>query len=464
MNDDFLYKLREEPPPAFARRLKARLDAQNGGSLSPRSRFLRGISIALLLGGTAYALGTGALKLFRTAEPNLTAASSATERAVSPTRVAPLRPSPRPPVDTTAERIDDTPAATLDAEAAASVGAAQAPSATPGPAAGSAGPQRGTPLAGGLTVVGTRGTEPHTEQVLTFLESRRSPRPTVGVEEASGVAARACDVARGTVDALVTFDPLPSSAWEPCAALLRATGRAPVELVVGYEAAVVARSVLYGRVELSARAVFLALARDIPDPRGSAALVPNPYRAWYEIDPTLPDYIAVMGPPRGSPAARALTELVMRPGCATLLALADLATAETGREPEVCRALRDDGPYTEYSAPNAALRRLENDPALFAVLGGEDFLRNRDKLVAAAFDGVTPSPETLANGTYPASRTLFVYTSRAGGALDRTELVQAYLRLPETARVLVAPDEATRREMWSRAGFLGGIGPLGGMR
>lgn len=467
MNDDFLYELREQPPPAFARRLKARLDEQDTGRGPMRSRYLRGIGVALLLGGTAYAISTGSLKLFWATEldppveTTMPAGTAAPSTAVTP-RASPQFVAERAGVETAeaaATTPDNAPAEPRVGGRASNDGAA-----APQPPTRTEAAQRGGPLGNALTIVGTPGTEPHTEQVLELLARERPPAPAVTIESVGNAAARACDVTRGAVDVLVTFSSLPRAAWEPCASLERAIGRASVEIVVGYEAVVIARSVLYGRAELPARTVFLALARDVPDPRGLPVLVPNPYRAWYEIDSSVPEYIRVVGPPQGSPAARAFAELVLEPGCAVVPAVAEIVRADSERVPEICRALRADGLYTEYSAPGVAVRGTEINPDLFVVLSGDEFMRGRDRLAAAAFDGVAPSLQTLADGTYPASRTLYIYTSRGGGTSARAELVETYMRLPEIARVLVAPDGAIRREMWSRTGFLSRSALFGDIR
>ena len=56
MNDDFLYRLREPPPTAFAARLRARLEAQTLVRRFRTRRLTLYSLIACLLGGTAFAL------------------------------------------------------------------------------------------------------------------------------------------------------------------------------------------------------------------------------------------------------------------------------------------------------------------------------------------------------------------------------------------------------------------------
>src|SRR5262249_23054125 len=49
------------------------------------------------------------------------------------------------------------------------------------------------------------------------------------------------------------------------------------EVPMGAQAIVVARSKLYGPLELSARDLFLALAAEVPDVAHPGAIIPNPY-------------------------------------------------------------------------------------------------------------------------------------------------------------------------------------------
>jgi hypothetical protein len=34
--------------------------------------------------------------------------------------------------------------------------------------------------------------------------------------------------------------------------------------------------------------IFLALAKDVPDPQGGQKLVPNPYKTWKDVNSSLP--------------------------------------------------------------------------------------------------------------------------------------------------------------------------------
>ena len=67
-----------------------------------------------------------------------------------------------------------------------------------------------------------------------------------------------------------------------------------VEVKVGYDG-VTLLSAAPERLSLGVRDLYLALARQVPDPSGADKLVANPYRTWREVNPNLPDTLASVG-------------------------------------------------------------------------------------------------------------------------------------------------------------------------
>ena len=61
------------------------------------------------------------------------------------------------------------------------------------------------------------------------------------------------------------------------------------EVVVGYDGIVIANSVEGEKADLSKRDIFLALGKEVPDPKGGEKLVPNPYKTWNEVNSDLPN-------------------------------------------------------------------------------------------------------------------------------------------------------------------------------
>ncbi len=71
-------------------------------------------------------------------------------------------------------------------------------------------------------------------------------------------------------------------------------------------------------MNVTLRDIFLALAKDVPDPSGAEKLVANPYKTWKDVNAALPDVaIEVMGPPPTSGTRDAFAELALEGGCKT---------------------------------------------------------------------------------------------------------------------------------------------------
>jgi len=71
-----------------------------------------------------------------------------------------------------------------------------------------------------------------------------------------------------------------------------------VEVKIGYDGIVLANSKKAAPLKLTRKDIFLALAKDVPDPNGGEKLVPNPYKTWKDVNPALPaKSIEVLGPP-----------------------------------------------------------------------------------------------------------------------------------------------------------------------
>lgn len=106
-------------------------------------------------------------------------------------------------------------------------------------------------------------------------------------------------------------------------------------------------------------------------------------------------------------------------------------------------------PRQDYSASeddNVTVRAVTSAPGGMGYFGYSYFAENTDALKAFSLDGVTPSPETITDGSYPLSRPLFIYVST--DALARPE-VEAFVRyylenavsLAESTDYVPAPED-----------------------
>ena len=192
-----------------------------------------------------------------------------------------------------------------------------------------------------------------------------------------------------------------------------------VEVKIGYDGIVFANSKKAESVDLSLRDLWLALAKQVPDPKAEGELTPNPHRKWNEIEATLPDLaIEVLGPPPTSGTRDAFVELALEGGCQTFDWIKALKSSEPDRYKTICHTLREDGAFIEAGEnDNLIVQKLEANPVAFGVFGFSFLDQNADKVQAARIEKVAPTFDTISDGSYPVSRPLFFYVKAAHAAM-----------------------------------------------
>ena len=188
-----------------------------------------------------------------------------------------------------------------------------------------------------------------------------------------------------------------------------------IEVKVGYDGIVLANSKKSDVMEVSRRDIFLALAREVPNPAGGEDLVPNPYRTWKDVNDALPDRtIVVLGPPPTSGTRDAFAELALEGGCWTFDFIKAMEKSDKNAYRAVCHSIREDGAYVEAGEnDNLIVQKLEADPDAFGVFGFSFLDQNVDKLQGSMVDGVAPEFEDIASGSYPVARPLYIYVKKA---------------------------------------------------
>lgn len=163
--------------------------------------------------------------------------------------------------------------------------------------------------------------------------------------------------------------------------------------------------------------LWLALSAKVPV---KGAMVDNPYKKWSDIDPKLPNIaINVFGPPPTSGTRDAWVELVMDAGCEAhefvKAQKATLSKDDFGKfVKDNCQRMRQDGPFVEAGEnDNLIVQRLEADPNAFGIFGYSFLYENEDKIEGLAIEGVKPTAESIADGSYKVSRPLYVYFKNA---------------------------------------------------
>lgn len=188
-----------------------------------------------------------------------------------------------------------------------------------------------------------------------------------------------------------------------------------IEVKVGYDGLSVANSRKAAAFKLTRRELYLALAKQVPDPANPQVLVANPYKTWNQINKALPaEKIEVLGPPPTSGTRDAFVELVMQSGCSTVPWIKALKDVDESRFKRVCDAIREDGAYVEAGEnDNLIVQKLQANPKALGIFGYSFLEENISQLQGATIEGVAPEFDNIASGRYPVSRPLFIYAKAA---------------------------------------------------
>ncbi|MGF1630539.1 MAG: substrate-binding domain-containing protein [Kiloniellaceae bacterium] len=177
------------------------------------------------------------------------------------------------------------------------------------------------------------------------------------------------------------------------------------EALLGFDGLSIAVSRKGTAIDVTKEEIFLALAAEVPQ---DGKVVANPYTSWNQIDARLPNMkIQVFGPPPTSGTRDAFVELVMEEGCA---AFDEIKALEKDRMADVCKRMRQDGPFIEAGEnDNLIVQRLNADQEAYGIFGYSFLYENQDTLQGIKVNGVEPNFDTIASGDYGVSRPLFIY-------------------------------------------------------
>jgi phosphate transport system substrate-binding protein len=215
-----------------------------------------------------------------------------------------------------------------------------------------------------------------------------------------------------------------------------------IEVMIGYDGIVLAQSKQGPEMSLARRDVFLALAKEVPDPAGGEVLVANPYKSWKEVNASLPALaIEVLGPPPTSGTRDAFLELVMEEGCSEIGWVKAVKAADKDRFQAICHTIREDGAYVEAGEnDNLIVQKLEANPKALGIFGFSFLDQNSDRIRGSRVDGIQPTFDSIADGQYPVSRPLYFYVKKAHvGAVPG---IMEYLK------------EFTSEDAWGMEGYL----------
>jgi phosphate transport system substrate-binding protein len=278
-----------------------------------------------------------------------------------------------------------------------------------------------------VRIVGSSTIFPLTTKVAEhFAKTTNAPAPVVESTGSGGGFKLFCGgIGAQYPDIVDASRPISGSETAICAAN---SVRKISEIKIGYDGIVLLGAHQAPAMALSARQLYLALARTIPV---NGASVPNPNVKWSDIDPSLPDLkIRVYGPPPTSGTRDLMGQLLLDKGCASFTDFASLEASDPDSFRLLCRTIREDGAYIEAGENDRlVISKLEKDPTSYGVMGFNNLERNRDKLQGILINGVAPDYETILNGSYPGSRALYLYVKDDHAQLVRSldAFISAYV-------------------------------------
>lgn len=188
-----------------------------------------------------------------------------------------------------------------------------------------------------------------------------------------------------------------------------------VEVKIGYDGIVLANSKTVDPLKLTRKEIFLALAKEVPDPADPGKLIANPYKTWKDVSDSLPDNkIEVLGPPPTSGTRDAFVELVMDEGCNTFDFIKAMKKTDKENYKKVCQTVREDGAYVEAGEnDNLIVQKLQANPKALGIFGFSFLDQNNDVLQGSFIEDQPPTFEAIADGSYSVSRPLFFYVKKA---------------------------------------------------
>lgn len=184
-----------------------------------------------------------------------------------------------------------------------------------------------------------------------------------------------------------------------------------VEFNLGRDALVAAQAPGGRLSALSRKELFLAMAKEVPDPKDGAKLINNPYKTWKDINPALPDFkIQILAPVTGIGLNATHISAVVLPGCRQV----DYFKALEANDPKAfdvaCKNFRKDGAYIEYERTPAAIQELKTNPDLVGIVALTLVLK--DNLLTLVLDNMEPTVVNVSRNTYDLTFPMMIYVKK----------------------------------------------------
>lgn len=185
-----------------------------------------------------------------------------------------------------------------------------------------------------------------------------------------------------------------------------------VQIKIGFDGIVIAVDKDGGDYAFKTQHLYLGLAANAL--RGGQ-FVKNPYTNWDEIGSGLPgNRILVYGPPPSSGTRDAFVELAIEAGARQFPTIDAIRSDNEKLFKSKVDRLREDGGWVDAGEnDNAIVATLTKTPGALGVFGYSYLEENTDKVKAASVNGIRPTPNTISDGSYPLSRSLYIYVKKS---------------------------------------------------
>lgn len=291
-----------------------------------------------------------------------------------------------------------------------------------------------------ISIVGSSTVYPFSTAVAEkFGKTTSFKTPTVESTGSGGGAKLFCSgVGASHPDITNSSRRIKQSEFEKCAG----NGVKVVEVLVGFDGIVVANSKKSNQLTLTRKDLFLALAKDVPNPNGSESFVANPYQTWNDVNASLPTVkIEVLGPPPTSGTRDAFAELAMEGGCKKFPFIKAMKKVDKQAYKAVCHTVREDGAYVESGEnDNLIVQKLQKNPAALGIFGFSFLEENSSKVQGSLVEGIAPNFDSIADKSYPISRPLYFYVKK--NHVGVIPGIQEYI------------SEFTKESTWNEDGYL----------
>ena len=182
-----------------------------------------------------------------------------------------------------------------------------------------------------------------------------------------------------------------------------------IEIKIGRDGIVFASAIEKGfDFALTPAALYRALAAS---PFGEEQNAAN----WRDVSGSLPNEPIIIYGPSGTSGTRdALLDVIMTPACRANRSMAALEDSDPEAFEANCHTLRNDAAYIEQGEKDDLIvGKIANNPRAIGVFGYSYLEENTETIKALTLGGVAPTAETIADGSYPGSRPLYIYVKKA---------------------------------------------------